>query len=120
VRVSAALAAGARGAPLRRRVSVLATRGSTGGDAQASLDSSPPGAAADFFERLERNLAGYRDIAGALANGSGEEFATRTFNSELEGQRLAERAGLSSCSPPNRMRPTAYGAFLVDSATDGR
>jgi hypothetical protein len=85
-----------------------------------ALDTSPPSAAADFFERLERNLAGYRDIAGALATGSGEEFGIRTFNSELDGQRLAERAGLSSCSPPNRMRPTAYGASLVDAATDRR
>jgi hypothetical protein len=87
-------------------------------EALRALDSSPPATAGDLFDRLERNLVGYRAIARALASGSGGAFGTRTFNSELDAQRLAEQAGLSSCGPADRTRPTAYGASLVERAAD--
>ncbi len=67
---------------------------------------SPSGGSGDalqrYFDRLARNVRGYRETSNLIRTGTATEIEdqeVRVFNSETDATRLAERAGLTRCSP---------------------
>jgi hypothetical protein len=78
-----------------------------------ALDGGGPAASA-YLERLERNIVGLERLRDALEEGEETPSAEQVSNSQIEANRLAEAAGLSSCSPANRIQPESHAAFLVE------